>query len=169
MRHAPQLRPPLLLSGPEQPEFAWERFAAIAHELPSLLEQNWRETVFDQKVMPLRIDFDRLYQLDIAGALRILTVRRDKALIGYVFLVVAPHPTHNTVLYGVIEKYWLDPAERGGWLGVKLFRMTIAGARMFGCRVMQVASTIKFEDNRVSKLLQRLGFTPTEVVHTKVL
>jgi hypothetical protein len=169
MQHAPSLQPPLRLSGPGQPEFAWERFGSIAHELPPLLTENWRETVFDEKVAPLSIDFDRLYQYDIAGALRILTVRRNKALVGYVFLLVGPHPNHKTVCYGMIEKYWLDPAERAGWTGLKMFKMAIAGARLFGCKVMHVASTIKFEDNRVTKLLQRLGFVPTEIVHTKVL
>ena len=158
----PRTRQP---SGPAAPEFAWERFSQIAHELPPLFLQHWRELALNQDAVPLDPDWDKFYALDVQGVLRVLTVRLDKVLIGYAFLLVGPHLHYRSTVWGHVDMYWMDPVARSGWSGVKLFKTLSRDARAMGAVNLTLTTKHHFMDNRVTKLLQRLGFTPIETVH----
>lgn len=148
------------------PEFGWERFHAIAHELPPLFAEHWRELALNRDTIPLDPDFDKYYRLDIEGTLQVLTARvAGGQLVGYVFLLVGPHLHYKSTLWGHADMYWLDPMYRQGWAGVRLFKALIAGARALGVVNLTLATKMHFMDNRVTKLLQRLGFKPIETVH----
>lgn len=152
-------------SGPAAPEFAWERFHAIAHELPPLFLEHWRELALNRDAIPLDPDWDKFYRLDIEGILRVLTVRVEGALVGYLFLLVGPHLHYRSTLWGHVDMYWMDPSVRAGWTGVKLFKRLIADARTMGAANLTLSTKHHFMDNRVTRLLGRLGFTPIETVH----
>ena len=161
---SPQLR--LLRLDREQPEFGWERFHAIAHELPPLFTEHWRELALNQDIVPLDPDWDKFYALDIQGILRILTVRVPSGqLVGYVFLMAGPHLHYKSTLWGHVDIFWLDPLYRQGWTGIRLFKTLIRDAKTMGLVNLTVPTKIHFCDNRVTKLLQRLGFKPIETVH----
>ena len=166
MRHEPlplKLPQPL---GPAAPEFGWERFHAIAHELPPLFMEHWRELALNQDVIPLDPDWDKYYTMDVAGNLRVMTVRVPSGqLVGYCFLMVGPHLHYKSTLWGHVDMYWIHPAERQGWLGVRIFKTLIRDARAMGAANLTLATKTHFMDNRVTKLLQRLGFAPIETVH----
>lgn len=112
------------------------------------------------------IDFDQYYALDVQGILRILTVRDAGQLVGYAFVLFGPPANHKQELWAQTSMYWLDPVLRQGWTGVKLFKTLIHDAKVMGASKLVVASTIGFEHNRVTKLLQRLGLKPTETLHS---
>jgi GNAT superfamily N-acetyltransferase len=147
------------------PEFCWEKFHAIAHELPLLFHEHWRELALNQDVVPLDPDFDKFYRLDIEGVLHVLTARAGGELVGYLFLLVGPGLHYKSTLLAHVDMFFLDPVYRQGWTGVKLFKRLIADARTLGVVNLTLATKIHFMDNRVTKLLQRLGFKPIETVH----
>lgn len=157
---------PLQRSGPAAPEFGWERFSAIAHELPPLFIEHWRELALNQDVIPLDMDWDKYYRLDVEGILRVLTARLPTGkLVGYVFLMAGPHLHYKSTLWGHVDMYWMDPTVRAGWTGVRLFKTLIAGAKVMKIVNLTLTTKYHFMDNRVSKLLGRLGFKPIETVH----
>lgn len=169
-RHERALRPHRRLSGPAAPEFGWERFNAIVHELPPLFNEHWRELALNQDVIPLAPDWDKYYQLDIAGALHILTARVSSGqLVGYAFTLVGPHPHYATTVWAHVDMYWLDPVYRQGWTGVRFIKALVLGAKTLGAVNLTLATKTHFADNRVTKLLQRLGFVPIETIHAKRL
>lgn len=148
------------------PEFAWERFHAIAHELPPLFIEHWRELALNRDAIPLDPDWDKFYALDVQGILRVLTVRLDKVLIGYAFLLVGPHLHYRSTIWGHVDMYWIDPVARTGWTGIRMFKHLIRDAKVMGAVNLTLSTKHHFMDNRVTKLLQRLGFTPIETVHS---
>jgi GNAT superfamily N-acetyltransferase len=165
-RHVPAPQKPLPLSGLAAPEFGWERFHAIAHELPPLFMEHWRELALNQDVISLDPDWDKYYRLDIEGVLRILTVRVPSGqLVGYVFLMVGPHLHYKSTLWGHGDMFYLDPLYRQGWTGVRLFKALIADAKTMGVVNLTLATKLHFMDNRVTKLLKRCGFMPIETIH----
>lgn len=119
----------------------------------------------NRDAIPLDPDFDKFYALDVQGILRVLTVRLDKVLVGYAFLLVGPHLHYKSTTWGHVDMYWLDPVARTGWTGVHLFKILIRDARAMGAANLTLATKHHFMDNRVTKLLQRLGFSPIETVH----
>lgn len=159
-------RPRSRRSDPAAPEFAWERFHAIAHELPPLFVEHWRELALNKDAIPLDPDWDRFYTLDVQNILRVLTVRLDGSLVGYAFLLVGPHLHYRSTLWGNVDMYWLSPEMRAGWTGVKLFKTLIRDAKAIGVVNLTLSTKHHFMQNRVTKLLQRLGFVPTETVHS---
>lgn len=164
-RHVPLLPPVRQLSGLAAPEFGWERFHAIAHELPPLFMEHWRELALNKDIVPLDPDWDRYYALDVQGVLRILTVRLAGRLVGYIFLLAGPHMHYKSTMWGHVDMFWLDPICRQGWTGVKLFKTLIRDAKAMELVNLTLATKTHFMDNRVTKLLQRLGFMPIETVH----
>src|SRR6266576_7312864 len=81
----------LVRSAPAAPEFAWERFNQLAHELPPLFHEHWKELALNQDTVKLDPNWDQFNALDVQGILRILTVRMEGRLVGYVFLLFGPH------------------------------------------------------------------------------
>jgi hypothetical protein len=147
-------------------EFGWQRFFEIAHELPPLFIEHWRELALNQDAIPLAPDWDKYYRLDIEGILHILTARTpDGTLVGYCFLMVGPHLHYATTVWSHADMYWLDPIYRQGWTGVRLFKEMLKGARLMKAANLTLATKHHFGDNRVTKLLQRLGFKPIETIH----
>lgn len=164
-RHVPAPPPTSQRLGPAAPEFAWERFSQIAHELPPLFVEHWRELALNKDAIPLDPDWDKFYALDVQGVLRVLTVRLDTALVGYLFLFVGPHLHYRSTLWGHVDMFWTDPVVRSGWTGVRLFKHLIRDAKVMGAANLTIATKHHFMGNRVTKLLQRLGFSPIETVH----
>lgn len=165
-RHVPVLPKPLPRSGLGAPEFGWERFNEIAHELPPLFQEHWRELALNQDSIRLDPDWDKYYRLDIEGVLQILTARLPSGqLVGYLFLLVGPHLHYKSTLWGHADMFWLDPLYRQGWMGVRFFKALVGGAKSMGVVNLTLATKMHFMDNRVTKLLQRLGFVPIETNH----
>src|ERR1700753_1245125 len=166
MRHEVELHRPPAPSGLVQPEFGWEGVSAIAHELPPLFPQHWGGGALNQDIIPLAPDWDKYYRLDVEGILQVLTARLPSGrLVGYAFLMVGPHLHYVTTRWGHVDMFWTDPTVRAGWTGVRLFKALIAGAKELGVVNLTLTTKLHFAENRVTKLLQRLGFKPIETVH----
>lgn len=160
----PRPRP---LSGPVAPELRWERFSAIAHELPPLFEKHWRELALNQDAVRLDPDWDKFYTLDIGGVLRVLTVRDNGILVGYLFGLFGPHLHYASTNYGHSDMFWLDPVYRQGWTGVKLFKELLRAAKEWGITVVTVPIKLHFMNARVGRLLERLGFKAIETIYAR--
>lgn len=161
------LPPPSPRSALAQPEFSWARFNQIAAELPPLFLEHWNEASLEK--YPLDPDFDLYYSWDVQGVLRCLTVRHEGVLVGYLFLLLSGHVDHKSTLIAQAEKFWLDPAFRQGWTGVKLFKEAARAAKEWGAAEIAVPVELHVLDGRLATMLQRLGFRPVETIYSRKL
>ena len=147
-----------------------ESFYAIRHELPPLFEQHWRELALDHDAIPLAPDWDRYLGMTATGNLHITTARFGDKLVGYIFNFVGPHMHYATTLHAEMEMFWLDPAYRGGWFAIRLFRTNERHLRKLGVKKIMAATKTHYLAGRVgSILLKRLGFKPFETNWSKVI
>lgn len=162
--------PPPRPSAPGTPEltYQWERFPAIARELPPLFKRHYREIgAFTEQLAP-DPNWDRFYELDLVGALRVLTVRTGgRALVGYVFVCLYFHPNHATIPAAQYDRFWLDPTQRLGRAGVKLFAEVERELDGLKIKLRYVNESLRATGGRLGKLLKRFGYAPSEVVYTK--
>ena len=166
------VREPLLppkLSAPGTPRFKWEKFRAISRELLPLWQRHWEEIAEDKDRVPLDLDFDAYFRLDLEGVLHILTVRVNGELVGYTFNLIGPHLHHHSTRTAQTEMFWLAPEQRSGWTGVRLFRLTRRGLRDRGVKLHHVNFKLSFKAGRVGKLLSRLGYRPSDIVMRQIL
>ncbi len=162
-------------SAPARPETAvtlqWERFGLIAKEFPVLFKQHWAEIALNQDKIPLDPNWEQYFNFDLADVLNVLTVRANGVLVGYVFVLVFPHLHYCSTAWAQTDMFWLDPAYRQGWTGVKMFRETERHVKARGCKVLHVVVKLHFEAGRgtLGKVLQRLGYKAVETVWGKFI
>lgn len=160
-----RLVPPVPVAPEPVLKFQWERFAAIARELPPLFLRHWEEIALNRDSVPLDPNWPEYYRLDIAGVLRCLTVRTESGtLAGYHFVLIFPHLHYASTLWAQSDMFWLDPAYRAGWWGVKLLSVVRDQLRAAGVKVHFVNIKLHFEADRgtLAKVLRRLGYRHTE-------
>ena len=75
-----------------------------------MFHEHWKELALNQDTIKLDPDWDKFYALDVQGILRILTVRVEGRLVGYVFLLfgadgIGSNPASGWVL--LVGLIWL--------------------------------------------------------------
>ncbi len=169
MLHVPQRQRPQAPSDQEQPSFAWERFANIAGELPPLFIRHWREIALNQDKILLDPNWEAYLKLDLAEILRVLTVRSDGRLVGYHFVHVFPHLHYASTLWAQSDMFWLDPDYRSGWTGYRLLKLVRDTLKENGIKVHYLPAKLHFENERIGRIVKRLGYKPIEMTYAQVL
>jgi GNAT superfamily N-acetyltransferase len=131
--------------------------------------EHWRELALHKDVFVCAPDWDRYYALDVSGALRILTVRFEGQLIGYLFALYVTHPHSMSTHVARVDTYWLDPVHRQGWTGVRMFKELLRQSKEWGSLFVVASIECHFMGMRAGKLLERLGFEQTEIVYSRKL
>ena len=149
--------------------YAVERWATYWPDAKPLWEQHWQEIALDQERIPLDVDMERYQALDAAGVLHVVTVRDETGLLrGYWVGFVTTHLHYRSTLHALLDVYWLDPALRQGWTGVRLFRVVEQTLRARG--VMKVVMGHKRHvHGRLAKLFGFLGYRHIEETYSKLL
>jgi hypothetical protein len=153
-----------------------EPFAAIARELPRLVEMNWNEIEQDGFGMELNPDWDLLYDMAAVGRLQIMTARyrfspkRPATLVGYIFNLVYPHIYSKKDLFGELHLFYLDPHYRDepGFV-MEWFRANDDYLVSLGCKKISTSTKMSFKGGRVGLIFKRLGYTPVETVWARMV
>jgi hypothetical protein len=138
-------------------------------DLPPLFERHYQEIARDKDVIPLAPDWDSYYAMDLQGTLHILTARWRGKLVGYIFNIVGWHQHYVTTRYAHTEMFWLHRDFRKGWLPVRFLSENLAGLKAREVKITTICFKLHFQDARVGKLLQRLGYKATDITMRKVL
>lgn len=149
--------------------FAWEPFPKLVPELKKLWPLHWREIALDQDFIPLDPDWDAYYGLHEVGILHILAARYNGHLAGYVFNVVGTHNHYVSTRFAHTEMFWLHPRFRKGWQPVRMLLENLRGLKEQGAVIATINFKLTYKDGRVGKLLQRIGYQPTDIMMRKVL
>jgi hypothetical protein len=123
----------------------------------------WEENCSDHASEPLDPDFAAYEALETAGKLRILTVRRDGEMIGYIIFVIYSHPHHAGLLCGHEDAFYLRKKHRKGITGAKMIR---EGVRLLKAEGVQRVFFTTDAANNCGPLLEALGFEKSNVVYS---
>jgi GNAT superfamily N-acetyltransferase len=146
--------------------FQVEPYEVCIKEIDACLERHWHEIALDHVAVPLAKDEAGYQTLADAGALHIVTVRQDGILVGYIAGIVKAHLHYVTTLHAFTDVFWLRPDLRKGGIGIKLFREYERTLIRRGVIKVFIASKVHLD---MSKIFERLGWTRTEVVYSKVI
>lgn len=136
-----------------------------------LFKQHWLEIALNKDRIRLDPDWDKYFDLDLADILNVLTVRANGVLVGYVFVLVFPHLHYFSTTWAQTDMFWLQPAYREGWTGVRMFRELEKHLKTRGVKVIHVVVKLHYQAERgtLNKLFERLGYHPIETVMAKYI
>ena len=157
---------------PEGVTLQWERLSEITRDLRPLLKRHWTEVEDHKDLLPLDPAWGLMLQYDLLTLLRVLTVRSDGVLVGYLFLFFPPSLHYSTSVISYVERFWLEPSLRKGWLGIQLFKEAETLAREAKAVLMLVPFRTSFLNRRgkgIGAILKRLGYKTEEITYAKVL
>lgn len=143
-----------------------ERWRNLRREMLPLLVRHWREIALNHADVPLDIDQQKYAELDEAGALHIVTVRKDGELIGYHVAVVSGHLHYKSTLHGITDVYWIAPEFRQGFTGIRLFQHVEKELAAIGVRKLFTGTKVHLD---MSKLFERLGYKRVEFLYAKLI
>jgi len=152
-----------------QLSFQIEEFAPAIEELKPLSQCHWEEIGRDRERVPLSVDWERYSRIEASGNLIFATARdAEQHLIGYMIALASYHLHYGTTRFAQIDVFWVAPEHRRGTNGVKLFQLFEREARRRG--VVKIIGQTKLDDaHDLSSLYKYLGWTPQEMLFTKVL
>jgi len=150
----------------ETPSLQWERLGPIARELPPLFKKHYDELATHKDAIQLEPDWDKYFALDFDGNLRILTVRDNGMLVGYLFLIAGPGLHYATTLQAQVDMFWLDPLYRAGWFPITIFTELLRYCRELKVTRLYASEKHHFERDRggVGMIFKRLGFEVQDIV-----
>ena len=140
-----------------------ERFVDVIAEMMPLLEKHWREIAHFQDI-PLEVDRVAYEQLCNMGMLRIYTMRKHTALIGYAVYFVRSNPHYKSSIQASQDVIFVDPEHRG--VGRKLIQFADEQLQIEG--VQAVYHHVKAAHN-FGPLLESMGYSLVDLIYTKRL
>jgi GNAT superfamily N-acetyltransferase len=163
--------PPRLLARHRGYSFHEERFSWLRGDTDAehLFLQHYAEASANLTT-PLSINWTMFERLELAGIEVCVTVRRNGELVGYAVYFLAPH-MHYDLTIADADVFFLDPAHRSGWLGVRLLRISEELLREKG--VGEVWNRVKLHvkpgrgGRDLGVLFRFLGYRPVETSYRK--
>ena len=148
--------------------FGWEPVARLLDEpnLGEMLRAHWEELSAHKEELPLDPDFERLIVYNDAGLYRVWTARDGDTLAGYIAFYVFSPPHHKSAVIAVDDGYYLAPAYRRGWAGVRMWRGALDALAQLGVVGCIGHHKLHFQERRggIGAIFRRLGFEPTDTL-----
>lgn len=148
----------------ESLEFKVEPFEDIASEALPLAEAHFKELAPYKGDNP-QPNWDWYFNLARQGILTCFTARYEGILVGYIVIFITTHMQFGHK-HADAHMFWLDPAFRTGWNGIKFFRFMEDVLKEEKVQYINIEHTIHKD---LSPLFKRLGYKPTFVIHSKEL
>jgi GNAT superfamily N-acetyltransferase len=143
--------------------FEWEKgYDRFYAEAEPLIRAHWNEVGTHRDILQLNPRHDAYRFLEKSGNLEMLVARCDGAIIGYFFLIFTQHPRDISKILAQDDIVYAKPEYRRQLLGFTLTKIALARAETRGFIV-----AFRAKDGRCS-FLKRLGFSPRDVIWTKV-
>jgi GNAT superfamily N-acetyltransferase len=143
-----------------------EQFEEVKHQIVEMAREHWREVEYYQDEIPLDIDLDKYQLMNDAGMIKIITVRNQSQLVGYIAMLIHLHPHHKNTLYAMNDMFYILPEFRKGRTGIEIFKFTEEVMRAEGVKIMLLSCKAHLDKGTIFK---RLGFIPAEISYSKLL
>jgi len=141
-----------------------EQYSKCLPELMECYDLHWEELALNKDKVPLDPQYDLYEARDDAGQLLLVTLRETGRLVGYFIGFIAPGFHYKTCLTLTMDIFWTHPDVRGGFSGVKLFRLVEKEAKRRGVHRMFYGSKMHKD---ASRLFEYLKMEPVEIYYTK--
>jgi len=141
-----------------------EPYQKCLPELMQCYDLHWEELALNKDKVPLDPQYDLYEARDDAGQLLLVTLRENGRLVGYFIGFIAPGFHYKTCLTLTMDIFWTHPDVRGGFSGVKLFRLVEKEAKRRGVHRMFYGSKMHKD---ASRLFEYLKMEPVEIYYTK--
>ena len=152
-----------------QPKYTIQREEfnrGLYDELTPLLNLHWEEIAANQGEMPLNPQFEAYEGLQLAGLFVAMICRREdtEEIMGYAMFFCTPHLHYKDTLCAENDIIYLRPEYRKGFTGIRLIKESERVLKEIGCGVITMRVKLAMD---FGKVLERLGFTPSEVAYRK--
>ena len=143
--------------------FQVESVEEWASEAGQLIRDHWQELGLDLD-LEIAPDFAKMKAMEDVGMFKVVTVREDGVMVGYLLAVVSKHLHYRTSpLMLIVDAYYISPLCRTG-TGVKLIRFTETFAHRMGA--IKIYFTCKVHRDH-SKLFLALGYRLSDYAFTR--
>jgi hypothetical protein len=132
-------------------------------ESRDLTLDHWHELGLDLD-LEAAIDFSKMKAMEDVGMFKIITVRDEGVMVGYLLAVVSPHLHYSTSApMFIVDMYYIAPAYRNG-TGVKLIRFAESLAKELGTIKIYLSCKVHRDH---TKLFQALGYKLSDYAFIK--
>ena len=146
--------------------FMVEAWTACFAEMSALWNEHWEEVAINRDQIKLDPDLDQYRELERTGALHVVVARERGAIVGYHISIVRPHLHYRRSLSAFTDVYFLRKSHRHGMTGVRLIKAAEETLRARGVQKMFTGTKLTLD---MGPIFQRLGWTPTETLYTKMI
>lgn len=146
-------------------QYAEEHFKDVAPEIADLAPEHFDE-VSDYVHVGLDVDWDRFAELDAGGFIKVLSVRDDGKLVGYVIFLVSKGLHYKNTLIALDDAFFLARPYRKAWNGIRMFQCAEKMLRFHGVQLVRYHEKIKVP---CGKVFEYLGYKPQEIMWFKEL
>lgn len=143
-----------------------EAWSDVWREMEPLWADHYKEIALDQDKIKLNVDLDSYAHYEETGALHIVTVRKNGELIGYHITILRTHLHYKQSLSGFTDVYYLIPMHRKGLIGYRLFQIVEQTLKAKGVERLFTGTKLHLD---MGRLFERLGWTETERLYTKLI
>jgi len=134
-----------------------------ASESKDLVYAHWQELGLDLD-LEIAPDFEKMAMLEKMGMFKVITVREDGRMVGYLLAVVSTHLHYRySPKMLIVDAYYVSPECRSG-TGVKLIRFTEDLAQRLGA--IKIYFSCKVHKDH-SQLFQALGYRLSDYAFTR--
>jgi len=147
-------------------KYQQEFLDSVVDDIRPLLESHWEEVALNKEKIKINPDWDTYYALQEQGKLDIFTARDEGVLVGYFVVFVSQHIHYKDHLFANNDLIYLAPSHRKGFTGVNLVKFAEACLKEDGVSVLTVNTTNR---KPFDNILRYLGFSPSEVLHSKYI
>lgn len=148
--------------------FAECAFSSLRGEAAPMFEAHWREASSDLSV-PVDVAWEHYQRFELFGLEVCIAARDGDRLVGYAVYVLHPSLHYRGLLVGEADVFYLEPAYRRGWTGVRLFQCAEQVLRHRGAHVMQTRVKEHVMGGRVASIMRYLRCRRTESAWRKAL
>ena len=131
-----------------------------------LLNAHWEEVALNKDKIKLNPDYDRYYELEELGILKIFTVRDSGSLVGYFACFVMPHLHYKDHYFATNDVIYISPEHRRGFTALKLIKFAEKCLKEDGVSVIQINTKAH---KSFSPLLERMGYKQNDILYGKCL
>lgn len=143
--------------------FQVEPVAVWEVESAPLVYAHWQELGLDLD-LEIAPDFEKMKVIENIGMFKVITVRKDGRMVGYLLAIVSEHLHYRTSpKMLIVDAYYIAPDCRNG-TGIGLVQFTEALAKDLGC--IKVYFSCKVHEDH-SRLFLALGYRLSDYAFTR--
>lgn len=135
-------------------------------EIDRLLHMHYDEIAENKDKIKLNVDHKFYFQGSKAGAIHVVTARKEGELIGYFVSIVRPHPHYKDHIFAMNDVLYVHPDYRKTSVSVRMFQYAEKALKAMG--VSKIVLHMKTKHPFVS-FAEKLGYTLEEYNFAKYI